>query len=55
MAHDAERLPDDRSEHEVWRDAPSQWQNLGWWVACVLVLPIPFASVPGGSTCWAPS
>ena len=43
MPHDAERIPDDRSEREVWSGAPSQWQNLGWWVACVLVLPIPFA------------
>ena len=43
MPHDAERVADNRSEHEVWRGAPSQWQNLGWWAACVLVLPIPFA------------
>ncbi len=31
------------SEHEVWSGTPSQWQNLGWWVACVLVIPIPWA------------
>jgi uncharacterized membrane protein YdbT with pleckstrin-like domain len=43
MPHDPERLPDDLSEHEVWSGAPSQWQNLGWWLSCVLVLPIPFA------------
>ena len=30
-------------EHEVWSGAPSQWQNLWAWVACVLILPIPWA------------
>ena len=30
-------------ENEVWRGTPSQWSNLGWWIACVLVVPIPFA------------
>lgn len=43
MPHDAERLPDNQSEHEVWSGAPSQWQNLGWWLSCVLILPIPYA------------
>ena len=43
MPHDAEPVPESSSEREVWRGAPSQWQNLGWWIACVLVVPIPFA------------
>ena len=43
MPHDAERLPDNPSEHEVWQGAPSQWQNLGWWLSCALILPIPYA------------
>lgn len=43
MPHDAERLPDNHSEREVWNGAPSQWQNLGWWLSCVLILPIPYA------------
>ena len=43
MSEHAESFADPQSEREVWRGAPSQWQNLGWWLACVLVLPIPFA------------
>jgi uncharacterized membrane protein YdbT with pleckstrin-like domain len=43
MSETAASLSDIGSEREVWRGAPSQWQNLGWWIACVLVLPIPFA------------
>lgn len=43
MQHDAERLPDNASEHEVWSGTPSQWQNLGWWLSCLLILPIPYA------------
>lgn len=31
------------AEHEVWSGGPSQWQNLAMWVACVLVLPVPWA------------
>lgn len=30
-------------EREVWRGGPSQWQNLGWFISCILLLPIPFA------------
>jgi uncharacterized membrane protein YdbT with pleckstrin-like domain len=43
MPHDAEPVPENSSEREVWRGTPSQWQNLGWWIACVLILPIPLA------------
>jgi uncharacterized membrane protein YdbT with pleckstrin-like domain len=43
MSETAASLFDIGSEREVWRGAPSQWQNLGWWIACVLVVPIPFA------------
>lgn len=27
----------------VWTGNPSQWQNIGWFIACLLVVPIPFA------------
>ena len=30
-------------EREIWRGGPSQWQNLGWFISCILLLPIPFA------------
>jgi len=30
-------------ETEAWSGTPSQWQNLGWWIACVLIVPIPWA------------
>jgi uncharacterized membrane protein YdbT with pleckstrin-like domain len=30
-------------EQAVWSGAPSQWQNLWAWVACVLLVPIPWA------------
>ncbi|MET0892230.1 MAG: PH domain-containing protein [Pseudoxanthomonas sp.] len=43
MLPDTERVADDHREQEVWAGAPSQWQNLGWWLDCLLVLPIPFA------------
>ena len=33
-------MNDERIE---WQGHPSQWQNLGWFVACVLLLPIPWA------------
>lgn len=33
-------MNDERIE---WTDRPSQLQNLGWFLGCVLVLPIPFA------------
>jgi uncharacterized membrane protein YdbT with pleckstrin-like domain len=26
-----------------WVGRPSQWQNVGWWASCVLLLPIPWA------------
>ena len=31
------------AEQVVWSGVPSQWQNLWAWVACVLLLPIPWA------------
>jgi len=30
-------------EQTQWTGGPSQWQNLGWWLSCLLVLPIPVA------------
>lgn len=27
----------------VWTGHPSQWQNIGWFIACLLLVPIPFA------------
>jgi uncharacterized membrane protein YdbT with pleckstrin-like domain len=30
-------------EQIQWVGRPSQWQNVWWWLSCVLVLPIPFA------------
>jgi len=30
-------------ERAVWSGTPSQWQNLWAWVACVLLIPIPWA------------
>ena len=30
-------------ESIVWTGHPSQWQNVGWFLACLLVVPIPFA------------
>lgn len=33
-------MNDERIE---WRGHPSQWQNLWWFVACVLLVPIPWA------------
>ena len=30
-------------EQIQWTGHPSQWQNLGWFLACLLVLPIPVA------------
>jgi uncharacterized membrane protein YdbT with pleckstrin-like domain len=30
-------------EQTVWTGCPSQWQNLWAWVACVLLVPIPWA------------
>lgn len=43
MPQPDDRLAAELAEREIWSGAPSQWQNLGWWLACVLVLPIPFA------------
>ena len=43
MPNDTDRVADDRSEQEIWTGSPSQWQNLGWLLACLLVVPIPFA------------
>ena len=33
-------MTDERIE---WSGHPSQWQNLGWFVLCLLVIPIPLA------------
>lgn len=30
-------------ESILWEGSPSQWQNFGWWLSCILVLPIPIA------------
>ena len=30
-------------EQTQWTGGPSQWRNLGWWLSCLLVLPIPYA------------
>ncbi len=30
-------------EHGVWSGSPSQWQNIGAWVACIALIPIPWA------------
>ena len=30
-------------ESIVWTGHPSQWQNIGWYIACLLLVPIPFA------------
>ena len=30
-------------ESIVWTGHPSQWQNIGWFIACLLLVPIPFA------------
>ena len=31
------------AEREVWSGTPSQWQNIGWWIASILLVPLPFA------------
>ncbi|MCB1231941.1 MAG: PH domain-containing protein [Verrucomicrobiae bacterium] len=31
------------TESVLWEGTPSQWQNFGWWISCLLVIPIPFA------------
>jgi len=33
----------DIPEETVWEDTPSQWGNLWWFVACIVVIPIPVA------------
>ena len=43
MPNENERFPEESIEQEVWSGAPSQWQNLGWWLSCALILPIPYA------------
>lgn len=30
-------------EHIEWTGHPSQWQNLGWFLLCLLLIPIPVA------------
>ena len=31
------------SERIEWTGTPSQWQNLGWFLSCLLLVPIPWA------------
>ena len=33
-------MADERIE---WTDTPSQVENLGWFIACLLIIPIPWA------------
>ncbi len=35
--------PELEAEREVWSGTPSQWQNAGWWIASILILPLPLA------------
>jgi len=39
----ATTLPPHEAEREVWSGTPSQWQNIGWWIASILIVPLPFA------------
>lgn len=36
-------LPEIPEEQVLWSGGPSQWVNFPWFLACLLVLPIPFA------------
>ena len=40
MANNETTKPD---ETILWEGSPSQWQNFGWFLACLLILPIPIA------------
>lgn len=40
MANNDTPKPD---ETILWEGSPSQWQNFGWFLSCLLVLPIPIA------------
>jgi uncharacterized membrane protein YdbT with pleckstrin-like domain len=31
------------NERVEWTGTPSQWQNLGWFLSCLLLIPIPWA------------
>jgi uncharacterized membrane protein YdbT with pleckstrin-like domain len=31
------------TETLIWEGHPSQWTNFGWFLACILIVPIPFA------------
>lgn len=33
----------DSNERVEWTGTPSQWQNLGWFLSCLLLIPIPWA------------
>ncbi len=33
----------DTDEAILWKGTPSQWQNFGWYLSCLLILPIPVA------------
>ncbi len=35
--------PEHEAEREIWSGTPSQWQNVGWWIASILILPLPLA------------
>lgn len=43
MMSDSENTVSTSDEHEVWSGTPSQWQNIGMWVACIVLIPIPWA------------
>ncbi|MEM9166620.1 MAG: PH domain-containing protein [Planctomycetota bacterium] len=39
----ADEDPEKRPETESWQASPSQWINTGWFLLCLLVIPIPYA------------
>ena len=39
----ATNAPTQSDETVLWEGNPSQWRNAGWFLACLLVLPIPVA------------
>jgi len=43
MAQTSSSNPSSSGETVLWQGAPSQWQNFGWFLSCLLVLPIPLA------------
>jgi uncharacterized membrane protein YdbT with pleckstrin-like domain len=43
MAQTSDPQAPGNGETVLWQGAPSQWQNFGWFLSCLLVLPIPVA------------